>query len=342
MAEETIHIVGAGPAGLVAAINLKREGFNVVMHEAEREIGGPPSWHPSIHATPADFDTLEDFIGIDVSPAFKDCYDHLLYFDHGVQRPFDDFIGEIDCMYAVIRGPHPKSLDNFLYEIARSEGVEFHFSEVWGKEEFDNAPEQTIVTTGFGQSAYEALEYKFTPFYGFWTRQECDPEQTHLGIYEDDYTNEYGYTGSKDGLWYALIFARGDITQEGLEKFSQTVSEKEHVTLPPAAEWGRFTGSTTRFPRLFDRQFIFGGTASGFIDPAQGYGILASMIGGKIAAMAVTDPEGAQKLYDGYIDALTKHIALKFQPDYKSSIHFRKGQLWFDIPLLKRAFAIAK
>lgn len=332
MANKTMHIVGAGPAGLVAAINLKRQGYDVIIHEAESQVGGPPSWHPSVHISPIDFDLLEDFIGIDVRPAFKDVTPDMNYFVNNERRPFSEFIGDPDCMYICIRGPHEKSLDNFLYQIAIKEGVEVRFNERWGKKDFDEAPEKTIVATGFGQSAYEALDYKFTPFYGFWTREEFPEEHTHISIYEGDYTNEYGYSGSKDGVGYALIFARGDITPEGLEKFSQELREQEHYAIK---EWGRFTGATTRYSRLFDRQFIFAGTASGFIDPAQGYGILAAMIGGKIAAMAVEDPEGAQKIYDGYITKIAKHIALKFKPGYKSSIHFRKGNLWLDIPTIK-------
>ena len=61
--QKDIHIVGAGPSGLVAAINLKREGFNVIVHEAEKEIGGPPSWHPSVHVDPMDYDTFEQYTG---------------------------------------------------------------------------------------------------------------------------------------------------------------------------------------------------------------------------------------------------------------------------------------
>lgn len=331
MAKETIHVVGAGPAGLVAAINLKRQGYDVVVHEAESEIGGPPSWHPSVHITPIDYDLVEDFIGIDLRPAFKDVMGDFNFFNHNQREPIENFGFDVDCMDICIRGPHEKSLDNFLYQLALKEGVEVIFNDRWGKEEFDAAPEKTIVATGFGQGAYEALGYKFTPFYGFWTREEFPEDHVHISIYKDDYTNEYGYSGAKDGVGYALIFARGDITPEGLEQFKAQLQEQEHYT---AEEWGRFTGATTRYPRLFDRQFIFAGTASGFMGPAQGYGILAALLGGKIAAMAVDDPEGAKSLYEPYINKITKHISMKFKEGYKPTVHFRKGNLWMDIPTI--------
>lgn len=41
MVKTEILIVGAGPAGLVAAINLNREGFKVIVREKEESVGGP-------------------------------------------------------------------------------------------------------------------------------------------------------------------------------------------------------------------------------------------------------------------------------------------------------------
>ena len=59
-------------------------------------------------------------------------------------------------------------------KLAVKEGVEVRFNEQNGtKKEFDAAREssdKTIITTGFGQSAYEDLGMRFTPFYGYWTR----------------------------------------------------------------------------------------------------------------------------------------------------------------------------
>ena len=136
-----------------------------------------------------------------------------------------------------------------------------------------------------------------------------------------------------NGIWYSLVFARGDVTLEELEMFKQVVKEHEGVEVQ---EWGRFTGSSARRPKLLDDRFIFTGTASGFIEPAQGYGTISSIIGGKIAAIAVRDREKAQAEYDRFINPIKGHIKLKkTQPDYRPSVHFRMGQLWFDIPTLK-------
>ena len=47
-----VHIVGAGLSGMVAAINLAREGHQVIILEGASKIGGIHPHHPSIHGTP--------------------------------------------------------------------------------------------------------------------------------------------------------------------------------------------------------------------------------------------------------------------------------------------------
>ena len=38
-AKETIDVIGAGPAGLVAAMNLAKSGFAVTLHESGPSVG---------------------------------------------------------------------------------------------------------------------------------------------------------------------------------------------------------------------------------------------------------------------------------------------------------------
>ncbi len=63
---EKIHILGAGLGGLVAAVNLAREGRQVEVLDAARGIGGIRGFHPSLHITPMDVDFVNAYTGLDI------------------------------------------------------------------------------------------------------------------------------------------------------------------------------------------------------------------------------------------------------------------------------------
>jgi len=67
MAESVV--VGAGLAGLVAAINLARQGRDVVVLEREQRIGGSAIYHPSPEGSPIDIEGFKEYSGIDLEPA---------------------------------------------------------------------------------------------------------------------------------------------------------------------------------------------------------------------------------------------------------------------------------
>lgn len=333
-----INIVGAGPAGLTAAIILKREGYNPIVHEAEKTFGGDPSWHPSVHGTPVNLDVLESYTGIDFSPVFHEVEikDDYRYYYNLKQLPSPSLDPEKDRLFNVERGPRETSLDGFLYQLAIKEGINIEFNCEWGAGEFKNAKPNTIVATGLSQSAYEARGVKFTPFYGYWTSQACDPQLVMGAGYAGDFTNEYAYACSANGLWYCLLFAKGDVTKQELEKFNEIILAVEDRKIE-IENWFRFTGSTVRNPMLFDGNLIFAGTAAGLIEPARGYGIIGALLSGRIAATAVYNREKAQSEYDKLIEPIKKHVLLKFKEktDYVARAFIKPGDLWFDIPTIK-------
>jgi hypothetical protein len=334
---EEITIVGAGPAGLTAAIILKREGYNPVVYEAEATYGGDPCWHPSVHGSPVNFDTLEEYTGIDFSPVFqkvdlKNDY-HYYYNLNEIARP--GFDPEKDYpLHNTERGPRETSLDGYLYRMALDADIPIHFNCKWGKEDFLNAKPKTIVATGLGQAAYEARGVKFTPFYGFWTSQSTDMDSVTGANYYGDFSNEYAYACSINGLWYCLLFAKGDISQEELDQFKRVLFE---IDGKKVINWSRFTGASVRHPMLFDGNLIFAGTAAGLIEPSRGFGIISALLSGRIAAWAVYDKEKAQAEYDKFIEPIRKHVLLKFseKDDYVVAAFMKPGDLWFDIPTIK-------
>ena len=76
-----ITILGAGLAGLIAAIDLKRHGYEVIVLEKAKEIGGIGAFHPSIHVTPVHLGKASKYIGIDIRPCFYPVGHFRAYFD---------------------------------------------------------------------------------------------------------------------------------------------------------------------------------------------------------------------------------------------------------------------
>ena len=68
---------------------------------------------------------------------------------------------------------------------------------------------------------------------------------------------------------------------------------------------------------------------AGFIETNLGFGITGAMISGKIAAMAVTDPERAKVEFDKFTGGIPAMIEKRKQG--QAPMGFKMGDIWFDI-----------
>ena len=119
--------MGAGPAGLAAAITLARAGRRVVVHEACGEVGhrfrqdlqGLENW-----TTKAD--VLDEFKALGLTTEFKAlaCYRGVAYDPYGKPHRI---LSDEPVYYMVERGPRPGSLDSALLAQALERGVEVRF-----------------------------------------------------------------------------------------------------------------------------------------------------------------------------------------------------------------------
>ena len=323
--KKDITVVGAGPAGLVSAINLNREGYNVILREKQDSVGGEPGWHPSVHTTPVDIPGLWDYIGIDCSEAFVDISDSYRVVMHGQEMKMDaNAMGY--KLYNAERGHRPTSLDSVLCRVAEKEGVNLEFRNAFTKEEFDNAPDDTIIATGLSPKMYDYLGIEYSWFKGYWAHSEIEKEASGAGIYTGDFSNEYGYAASMNGIWYVLLFARKEVSEEQLANFKSHLEELEGRTFD---KWRRFAGQTPKGPKLFHKNLILTGTMAGFVEPALGFGITGALLSGKISAMAVTDREKAEKEFKHFTDGIVTHIEKKRQKGYVPSMEMQ--DVWFKV-----------
>ncbi len=297
-----VHIVGAGLSGMVAAINLAREGHQVTVLEGAKGIGGIHPHHPSIHGTPMNFDLIRDYVGIDMASCFTRIKNTYIY-----QNSKKYSVPSYEC-YAVERGPRKTSLDTLLYTLAKELGVEFHFGQEVKK--LNDLPDPTIIATGLFREMAETLDRPLIrlPVYSS-RRKVTDPDLQGIGrTWFGPYTNTYGYGAILHDLDYLLLFTdRGDISPQDLKRFEEDLERSEGIRIE---DWDYFEVvvpmASPKAPELFAGSKILAGTLSGMMEPGIYCGIHAAIISGKVAAQAVTDPEGAARDFTQFTSGYKK------------------------------------
>ena len=289
MSSSKVNVVGAGIPGMVAAINLAKEGYEVLVMERGSQVGKSP-YTPRLDVTPLDKPMVWDYIGLDLSPCFKELKGNIYIRSHCFEFTPPN-------IYGVERSAREGSIDNHLYQEALKTGVKFEFSTyIKGP---NDLPGNSIIATGSNPQMLEALEIPTIPVYGYWNYME-KPKVDRSGVfnaYLDEYTAGYYYSVLVNDIWYSLLFdAYSELGQDALDRCAQQVKEREGQEIK---EWRRVQFAVAcrdlNNPRLFAGNKILAGPLSGLHDPFLGFGVVAAMLSGKTAAIAVKDKERALK-----------------------------------------------
>jgi flavin-dependent dehydrogenase len=304
MTLKDVQIYGAGLSGLVSAINLIREGYHVTVYEKEEKIGGSSECHPSVHMTPLHMQQMERYVGIELHPCFSKLND------------FRGYIGQKKCvfspknMYVVERGPRASSLDYFLYKIALEEGVTFKFSHPLTSEELSSIPENSIIATAGYSKVVGALHLPYVAFRQFDTHIKTDSENVSIA-YFGDFTSDYGYISTKNGLLSAQLSGPLRLSQENLIKFTSLVKETEGIELDG---WSSIVSYFPKKARLFTKfagkTYVLGGDVAGFLDPFFGFGVNGALLSGKIAAMSIQSKQKALQEFKRCASHLNRDLLL--------------------------------
>ncbi len=287
MTKKTVHIVGAGLSGMVAAVNLARAGHEVIVLEQAKRIGGLRPHHPSNHSTPINLDLIRDYVGIDIRSRLVP---RKVMYTYAAGRKYRvAWTG-----YSIERGPRKTSLDHLLYETALEAGVRFEFD----RKITDPAdvPDPAILATGLFREMCEALERPCVRLPCFsTTRKVTDPDrQGEIRSWLGTYTNTYGYAPIVNGLDYILLFSDRDLSPSDLERFEEELDRTEGIRVE---KWDAFDVyvplGRPDAPRLFAGRKILAGTLAGMMEPGAYFGIHGALVSGRIAARAIDDPEGA-------------------------------------------------
>ncbi len=291
-----VSIYGAGMSGMVAAINLAREGYRVRMFEAEESYGGSRVYNPSTHATPMHVGKTSDYIGVDVSPAFHQLRECPAYF-HETMIHFPVYE-----VYLVERGNRASGLDALLFKECCELGVEFEFSSPLRREDISRLRPGTIIACGLDRSAYEMVEMPYLRWNGWLSRGETDMTN-NAWLWFDESVTEYGYLSSVNNLYFDLLFSFGkEVPRSALDRYQVWMAKCRGIEHDG---WEYVSGAVplarANNCKLFRRGLIMCGTMAGAMDPMMGFGISGALVSGKVAALAVTDPIGAQHEFDRFL-----------------------------------------
>lgn len=307
-----VTIVGAGISGLTAAIILAREGYAVTVLEQENAIGGA-----SLHAsdvseyelcfadmTPLDIDAMSLYLGFALAPSEGSeavpFYNPLPYlrlrvFGNTIKLPLPFDVH----MKMVERGSRPSSIDSFLFRQATDSGVRFSFgTPVSTRKDFGDLAPGSIVATGMFREAFDALNIPYTRAYGLFAGGPAPEGRSPFCVaYYDEHTRDYAYYASANGTGAAVLFQRGKpLSAAAMEWFPKQLLQDEGLEFPGWHSIENLVGTPTGSfsnPRLYCGNLILAGTLSGMQDPSMVLGVHGALVSGRIAAMAVHDPERA-------------------------------------------------
>jgi len=281
-------VVGAGLSGMVAALELARKGHRVRVRDGAEGPGLGAAPYPSVHTTSIDLEATSLYLDLDLSDLFTPVRICPFLLGSQVLHPPLHLLD----LHSVERGPRPGSLDLFLYRACLEAGVSFEFESPLVEEELVSLPSGTILACGLNPRVYRLLGLPFVSWHGLYRTSRTDEEGISR-VWVGRGVSEYGYLSTCRDLAFELIFS-----QQPVGEMEATWYEEETGS-PLRGGWRSASGAvplaSPHQPRLFHRRFILAGTLSGAMDPFFWFGICGALVGGKIAALAIHDPERAER-----------------------------------------------
>lgn len=283
---ESLDIVGAGPAGLAAAIAAARAGARVTVHERAANVG---------HRFHGDFqglenwtregDALEELAALGIATDFEATPFHeVTLFPPGgnVER----LVSELPFFYLVRRGPGIGTLDSALAAQAAAVGAEIRFEDT-----ARDLPRGGIVATGPHAADVIASGWIF----------ETDlPDGAWAALGEAIAPRGYAYLLVHRGTATLAVCIFADFRRDELylDRALKLFQERVGFRMTGARRFGG--AGNVRIPETAVRNgLLYVGEAAGFQDPLWGFGMRSAIRSGSLAARAWLDgkPEEYDRLW---------------------------------------------
>jgi flavin-dependent dehydrogenase len=269
-----IHVVGAGPAGLAAALTIARAGARAVVHEQRPEVGG--RFHGDLQGIEnwtTGGDALEELASIGIEPTFDARpFREGVFFDP--QGRDYRYASPDPLFYIVRRGSARDTLDQALKAQALAAGIEIRFGQplarlpnggivAGGPRGADVIAVGYVFETDRADGIFAVLSERLAPK-GYAYLLICAGRGTVAACLFDDFHNERAY------LERAIDFfrKRAGLAMRNAIRFGGA----GNVLLPKTARQG---------------SILFAGEAAGFQDALWGFGMRIGMLSGHLAARAL-------------------------------------------------------
>ncbi len=271
MMKETINIIGAGPAGLAAAIVLRKNGFPVRVYEMSSDVG---------HRLNGDFQGLENWSSEkDITELFKDIGIEMNflcapYYEGNIYAPEmrpAEIKSERPIFYLVKRGNMPGTLDTGLKEQALSLGIEILFNHRLDK--FDGS---AIVGTGPKGADAVAVGITFTT---------AMKDQAIVVLDDNIAPKGYAYLLVNQGYGTMVTVLYREYRREKEYFERMMIFFKDHIDMDIKNEkkFGCF-GNFFIWDTQIHHNKLYVGEAGGFQDCLWGFGMRYAILSGYLAA----------------------------------------------------------
>lgn len=278
-----LDVVGAGPAGLAAAITAARAGLEVVVHERAREVGsrfhgdfqGLENWTTK-------GDVLDDLraAGIEASFEHTPFREQVVFGSDGKEHRLRS---DVPFYYLVRRGPGAGTLDSSLLTRVRELGVDVRFGDA-----VRELPQGGVVAHGPRASDAVAVGWNFRT-------DLADSAFATLG--EEIAPRGYAYLLAAGGQATLAVCLFADFHREDvyLERAMEFFQRRVGFRTDDARRFGG--AGALRLPESAVRgNKLYAGEAAGFQDPLWGFGMRFALLSGHLAARAWID--GTPGAYD--------------------------------------------
>jgi flavin-dependent dehydrogenase len=347
---KTVAIAGAGPAGLAAAIHLRRSGIPVAVFERRDAPGARflGEWQV-LESYSRREDALSELRSMGIEPSFEHfpaTWAHLID-DRGKKL---EVRSRVPYGYFLRRGVEPGTLDRALEEQAKALGAAIHYRRRLAPEEAD------IVATGPGPADGIAKEIAFRTSAPNRIEVIFDPRLAPGG---------YAYFFVLSGwatLGLALLNGYGKLEAQ-FEKALARFQEIAPFDVESARSGYSYMNFFLHSSSVRDQR-LFAGEAGGFQDYLFGLGIRYALVSGHLAARSLVEKApydelwrerllsgmrsslGARLLYESLgRHGLRQFVSRSAHNDFREFLHSWARPSWFRLalrPLAQRVFGKAE